>query len=168
MIEEGAAMTPPAGPTPTTGYLVWRVSLKWRVAVDRALAPLGLTHAQYSFLASLYGLSRSGGPPSQRQVADYSGLEPMYASKLARALEQGGLLTRAGNPTDPRAVQLRLTDYGAEVVVTAIAIVRDLQEDMLAPLGGSHSERSRAFRDALQALLRGATPEQPAEQPAEE
>jgi DNA-binding MarR family transcriptional regulator len=30
---------------PTPGYLVWRLSMKWRVAVDRALAPLGLTHA---------------------------------------------------------------------------------------------------------------------------
>ena len=30
----------------TPGFLVWRLSMKWRVAVDRAVAPLGLTHAQ--------------------------------------------------------------------------------------------------------------------------
>jgi hypothetical protein len=45
---------------PTPGYLVWRLSMKWRVAVDRALAPLGLTHAQYVLLASLYGMEREG------------------------------------------------------------------------------------------------------------
>ena len=38
---------------PTPGYLVWRLSMKWRVAMDRAVAPLGLTHAQYVVLASL-------------------------------------------------------------------------------------------------------------------
>ena len=46
---------------PTPGYLVWRLSMKWRAAVDRALAPLGLTHAQYVLLASLYGMERAAG-----------------------------------------------------------------------------------------------------------
>jgi hypothetical protein len=55
-------MTPPEDVT--TGYLLWRVATKWRAAVDRAVAPLGLTHAQYSLLASLYGLSRSGTAPA--------------------------------------------------------------------------------------------------------
>lgn len=145
-------------PTPTTGYLVWRLSLQWRVAVDRALGPLGLTHAQYSLLSSLYGLSRSGAQPSQRQLADWTGLEPMYISKLARGLERSGLLTRTENPADPRAVQLALTDRGADVATRAIAIVRELQEQMLAPLGGSGSERSAALREALQTLLRSRAP----------
>jgi hypothetical protein len=54
--------TIPMRPTdnPTTGYLLWRLTTKLRAAVDRALAPLGLTHAQYSLLASLYGYSLSG------------------------------------------------------------------------------------------------------------
>ena len=54
---------------PTPGYLVWRLSMKWRVAVDRALAPLGLTHAQYVLLASLYGMERAGRRPTQRDLA---------------------------------------------------------------------------------------------------
>ena len=156
--------TPTCEPAPTTGYLIWRVSLKWRVAVDRALAPLDLTHAQYALLSSLYWLSRSGAQPSQRQVADWSGLDPMYTSKLARALERGGLVARRDNPADPRAVQLTLTDRGAEVVIRAMAIVCELQEHMLAPLGGTRSVQSAALRDALQALLRSPPPEEQAEE----
>jgi hypothetical protein len=45
-----------------------------------ALAPLGLTHAQYAPLASLYGLSMAGQDPSQRELADYAGLEARYVS----------------------------------------------------------------------------------------
>jgi hypothetical protein len=82
------------------GFLVWRLSMKWRVAVDRAVAPLGLTHAQYSLVASLHGMQRSGERPSQRRLADHTGLEPLYVSKLARALESAGLLERT---RDPRA-----------------------------------------------------------------
>src|SRR5215468_8364647 len=99
-------MTPPADVT--TGYLLWRVATKWRAAVDRAVAPLGLTHAQYSVLASLYGLSRTGSRPSQRELADFTGLEPIFVSKLVRALEASGILVRDEHPSDPRAVSLRL------------------------------------------------------------
>src|SRR5215472_18861900 len=137
----------------TMGYLLWRVTLKWVAAVDRALAPLGLTHAQYSLLASLYGLSRASRCPSQRELADVTGLEPMFISKLARVLERGGLIARDRHPTDPRAVQLRMTPRGVEVVQAAIGVVRTLQDERLAPLGGSASPRSAALRQTLLALL---------------
>jgi DNA-binding MarR family transcriptional regulator len=137
----------------TTGYLIWRLSMKWRAGVDRALAPLGLTHAQYALLASLYGLSSTGARPSQRALADYTGLEALYVSKLARALQRGGLLERPDNPADPRAVQLSLTPHGADVITRAIAIVRDLHEQLLAPLGGAHSDRTSAFTQTLRTLV---------------
>src|SRR6188472_3727730 len=111
---------------PTVGYLVWRLATRLRVAVDRALEPLGLTHAQYTLLASLYGFSRGGAEPSQRELADWTGLEPIFVSKLARALERGGLLLRPEHPTDTRAVQLRLTNHGVDVAERAIGIVHAL------------------------------------------
>lgn len=128
--------------------------MKWRAAIDHALEPLGVTHAQYSLLASLYGLSRRGAQPSQRELADFTGLEPIYVSKLARALERAGLVDRETNPSDPRAVQLTLTAHGVDVVGRAIAVVRQLQEELTEPLGGTRSARVRELVDALQTLLR--------------
>ena len=141
------------GGGPTLGYLLWRVTLRWVAAVDRAVAPLGLTHAQYSLLASLYGLSRAGRRPSQRELADWTGLESMFVSKLARGLERGGLVARDVHPADSRAVQLSVTDRGREVVEAAIAAVRAVQEERLAPLGGSTSQHSTELRRTLQVLL---------------
>jgi DNA-binding MarR family transcriptional regulator len=138
---------------PTTGYLLWRLTTKLRTAVDRLLAPLGLTHAQYTLLASLYGFSRTGAQPSQRELADWTGLEPIFVSKLARALEQLGLIDRTEHPADPRAVQLRLTDHGADVAQRAIAIVHAFQEEFTAPIGGTHSQRTRDLVRTLQTLL---------------
>ncbi|MGW2559460.1 MarR family winged helix-turn-helix transcriptional regulator [Streptomyces sp. NPDC001514] len=139
------------GPTP--GFLVWRLSMKWRVAVDRALAPLGLTHAQYSLLASLYGMQRSGQRPSQRRLADHTGLEPLYVSKLARTLESAGLVERTPDPDDTRAVQLSLTTEGREVARRAIDVVQKLLDRLLAPLGGLGGRRTEAFAAELTALL---------------
>ncbi|MEU6553883.1 MarR family transcriptional regulator [Streptomyces sp. NPDC046915] len=137
----------------TPGFLVWRLSMKWRVAVDRAVAPLGLTHAQYSLVASLYGMRRSGLRPSQRRLADHTGLEPLYVSKLARSLESAGLIERARDPRDPRAVQLALTERGHEVTGRAIEVVQLLLRQLLEPLGGPGSERAREFTRELKTLL---------------
>lgn len=147
--------TPP--PSPTTGYYLWRLATRWRAAVDRALAGVGLTHAQYALLASLYGLSRAGRQPSQRQLADVSGLDPMFVSKLARSLERAGLLTRTDNPADPRAFQLTMTPRGTEVIRTAMATVRDLNDTLTRPIGGSTGTRNQELIATLQTLL-GETP----------
>ncbi|GAA1709432.1 MarR family winged helix-turn-helix transcriptional regulator [Streptomyces yatensis] len=141
----------PPGPTP--GYLVWRLANKWRVAVDRTLAPLGLTHAQYVLVASLHGMQRSGERPSQRRLADHTGLEALYVSKLARALESAGLIERTRDPRDPRAVQLALTEQGQAITRQAITVVQTLLEQLLEPLGGLDAPRTRAFTDELTTLL---------------
>ncbi|WP_189883018.1 MarR family winged helix-turn-helix transcriptional regulator [Streptomyces xantholiticus] len=137
----------------TPGYLVWRLSTKWRVAVDRALAPLGLTHAQYTLIASLHGIWRSGHSPSQRQLADHTGLEPLYVSKLARALESSGLVRRTPDPTDTRAVRLSLTLEGQKTARRAIAEVHTLLDRLLAPLGGLDAPRTQALTRELRLLL---------------
>jgi len=139
-----------------TGRLLWQVTTRWRTAVDRAVAPLGLTHAQYALLGSLYGLTRAGRQPSQRELAEAAGLEPIYVSKLIRSLEAAGLVTRDAHPADTRARQLGLTDRGAEVILEAIKIVHSLQDELTAPIGGSSSERNRELIRTLRALLGGA------------
>ncbi|MGF1427024.1 MarR family winged helix-turn-helix transcriptional regulator [Kitasatospora sp. LaBMicrA B282] len=140
-------------PGATPGFLVWRLANKWRVAVDRAVAPLGLTHAQYSLVASLHGMQRAGERPSQRRLADHTGLEALYVSKLARALEAAGLIERTRDPRDPRAVQLGLTEQGQAVTRQAIAVVQELLQQLLEPLGGLDAPRTRAFTEELTTLL---------------
>ncbi|MGW0661832.1 MarR family winged helix-turn-helix transcriptional regulator [Streptodolium elevatio] len=154
----------PLGPTP--GFLVWRLSMKWRVAVDRALAPLGLTHAQYALLASLFGMTRSGASPTQRELADHAGLEALYVSKLARTLESDGLIERTRDPMDTRAIRLGLTERGREKTQAAISVVHELLDRLVAPLGGLDGDLTHEFSRRVQALLEvplGASSDSPAE-----
>jgi DNA-binding MarR family transcriptional regulator len=138
---------------PSTGWLVWQVALRCRSALDRALAPFGLTNAQYGLLAALHGLSYGEARPTQRQLADFAGLEPMYVSKLARTLERDGLIERRGDPDDTRAVRLSLTGRGTEVVSAARQVVVALDEHILVPLGGRSGEAAARLHDQLLALL---------------
>ena len=143
---------PPRRP-PSVGYLVWHLSIKWRVAVDRALRPLGITHAHYSLMASLYALSRPGTGPSQRELAEFAGLEVMYVSKLVRGVERSGWIQRSDHPDDPRAFQLELTDDGVELIQRSAEVVRRLYDQLLAPLGGRSSKETAALMETLERLL---------------
>jgi DNA-binding MarR family transcriptional regulator len=129
--------------------------MKWRVAIDRALADLALTHAQYAVLAPLLGMTSEGRRPSQRELADVTGLEPLYISKLLRGLERDGYVERAPNPDDARAVRLALTHNGRRVTTEAISLVVALQDELTASLGGAGSRRTREFIRAAQTLLTG-------------
>jgi DNA-binding MarR family transcriptional regulator len=127
--------------------------MKWRVGVDRALAPRGLTHAQYVMLASLYGLERDGRTPSQRELADHTGLEALYVSKLVRSLDADGLIQRTRDVKDTRTMRLELTAKGRETIQPAIAEVAALLDQLLAPLGGRRGTRTKGFVRDLTDLL---------------
>ena len=138
--------------------------MKWRSAVDRAVAPLGLTHAQYAMLSSLRGLQHRGIEPSQRELSDHTGLDTIYVSKLARALQAKGLVERSTHPADTRAVQLRLTHSGTGIVDSAITVVHALLAQLTAPLGGSSSQRTQQLEAELRVLLHDTTLVAPDEQ----
>lgn len=145
-------------PTPTPGSLVWRLSMKWRAAVDRAVVHLGITHAQYALLASLFGIEGSGHAPSQRELADQSGLDPIYVSKLARTLERSGLITRTADPSDTRTVRLGLTEAGRSTTASAIDVVHELLDELTAPLGGYRGAGTKRLTDDLMMLLAAPDP----------
>lgn len=149
-------------PGAATGALVWRLATRWRTAVDRAVSAHGLTHATYVVLTTLYALRGSApagaetSPPSQRALAAASGMEPMYVSRLIRSLESAGLILRTRDERDTRVVRLHLTEDGLAVIHPAMHTVQALLDQLLAPLGGRSSERTREFAATLAELL--ATP----------
>ena len=138
------------------GFLIWRLSMGWRAAMDRVLEPLGLTQAQYAVLAPLYGMSRSGARPSQRELADLTGLDPVYISKLVRALERAGFVERSASTADTRAVELTLTDHGIATVKEAMPLVLRLRDELSKPLGGTDGARTRQLTELLAELLHAA------------
>ena len=137
----------------TTGSLVWHLAMKWRAEVDRAIAHLGLSHAEYSVLASLHALMAQGKEPTQRELADYTGLQAIYISKLVHAPEAGGHLSRRPDQVDTRAFRLALTDAGRVSISAALEIVRNLDRRLTEPLGGPDGERTMDLAAMLSLLL---------------
>lgn len=135
------------------GFLVWRLSMEWRAAMDRVLEPVGLTQAQYAVLAPLHGMTRAGARPSQRELADMTGLDAVYVSKLVRALEHAGLVTRSVSAADSRAVELSLTEQGTAAARKAAKLVSEAREQLTRPLGGNDGARTAELAGMLRELL---------------
>jgi DNA-binding MarR family transcriptional regulator len=115
--------------------MLWRATLAWQRAVRAALAPHELTHVQFVLLASLWWLaSNRGAPPSQRELAEHAGTDPMMTSQVVRKLEARGLVTRAPHPTDARARHLALPPDGERLLAAALHDVEAADEAYFAPL----------------------------------
>src|ERR1019366_4926720 len=95
--------------------------------------------------SSLRAMTGTGQFPTQRELADHTGLDPIYISKLARALQAAGMIARVADASDSRAVRLSITKDGTRAIDRAILIVHDLLEQLTAPLGGTSSKRMRAL-----------------------
>lgn len=140
-------------PSRSPGLLLWRVTNSWQRRVREALSPLGLTHAQFVLLASLVVLGEEQ-PITQRELADFSGIDPMTTSKGIRALESRGLAERVPHPTDRRAQTLTATATGADLASRATAAVEQADRDYFSVLGAC-ADRLTDLLGALDTEHRG-------------
>lgn len=108
------------------------------------LEPLGLTHPQYLVMLALWERS----PRRARDLSDELLLEPATLSPLLQRLESAGLVTRAKDPDDDRALALQLTPAGVDLRRQALAVPGLVVER----LGMSIGDLEHA-RDVLTGLL---------------
>jgi DNA-binding MarR family transcriptional regulator len=115
--------------------LAFRTRLRLFELCSRAAAEAqGLTHTQHQLLLAVRGHSADGGPT----VGDVAGslhVKHHTASELAARVEGMGLLERVRGDGDRRAVRLRLTKQGHQILNELTA--HHLEElRRLAPLLG--------------------------------
>ncbi|SCC46230.1 DNA-binding transcriptional regulator, MarR family [Arthrobacter sp. NIO-1057] len=101
-------------------------------AYKPVLDPLGLTHPQYLVMLALW----DSGPMSARELSEQLHLDPGTLSPLVKRLEAAGLVDKAKNPQDERAVILQPTAKGAELRKDAL----NVPVEMMARLQLSEKE----------------------------
>src|SRR5580693_9894048 len=108
-----------------------------RRAQAERLAPLGLTPAQERALRLI---TRSEEPPRMTELADRLGIVPRSLTTVIDALEKAGLVRRDIDPSNRRAILLRLTDRGAAVRDELREARRRAAEDLFTPLSETDRE----------------------------
>jgi len=135
------------------GFLLNQAVLRLNAAHDRALAPDGLTGAQWTVL----WLLATGRAQTPAAVSSYLGVDTGAITRLLDRLETKGLVARRPNPADRRSVMLALTPRGNDLYPrlpgTVAAVVARLF-DGIAP------EEMTTFKRVLLRVLDNADPEE--------
>jgi DNA-binding MarR family transcriptional regulator len=124
-------------------YQLWLATNSWQRMLRRALHPVGLTHVQYTVLASVFVLSSEDAVVTQTEVCRFGSLDPNMVSEVVGSLVGRGLLARLDHPTDRRAKRLELTSEGEELFLRAKDVVRPVGEAFFAPLGDERKSLAR-------------------------
>ena len=138
------------------GFLIHDVSRLRRVAVDRALKPLGITRAQWWVLAFL---SRRDGMTQTALAADLD-LTKVAVGGLLDRMEAAGFVERRADQSDGRARRVYLTRAGAKMVSAIRDSVEAVELDILEPRSRRGARRRRPIRlrtlkDTLLEMLGG-------------
>lgn len=124
------------------------------------LEPMGLTHPQYLVMLALWERS----PRTVRDIGETLYLEPATLSPLLKRLEAGGLVTRARNASDERALDVSLTPAGAALRRDAESVPGRVVERLGIPVA-----ELEVARDALVGLIAAANgPAAASDRPARE
>jgi DNA-binding MarR family transcriptional regulator len=100
-----------SAPVLGAGSLVHQIARDLATALDRQLAPFGVTAQQAALL-----LHAARQPASPSQLMTALGTDTAGMTKLADRLEAKGLIERHRNPQDRRSVLISLTGHGQALV----------------------------------------------------
>jgi MarR family transcriptional regulator for hemolysin len=110
---------------------IMRFARRWRAIANEHLAAIGHTQARWE---ALYWIAVSQGGATQRELAEYVGIEEPTLVRMLHRLEQEGLVERRASQADRRTKTIVLTK-GAEPHLKAMSGVIDkLREDVLRDL----------------------------------
>jgi DNA-binding MarR family transcriptional regulator len=131
------------------GFLIHDVSRLRRVAVDRALKPLGITRAQWWVLAFL---SRRDGMTQTALAADLD-LTKVAIGGLLDRMESAGFVERRADKMDGRARRVYLTRAGAKLVGAIRQSVETVELEILSRVSDSQLEQAAETLHALKETL---------------
>ncbi len=136
-------------PEDAPGFLLYKVYTYWHREIRRSLRPLGLTHAQFVFLANAHWMEQRSDELTQSDIARRTEMDVMMTSNVLRKLEKKGLLNRTPHSRDTRAKVISLTPRGREVLAQAVKVVEDFDHRFFAQL-----KAPEAFKKELMRLMR--------------
>ena len=150
IIEQWAAQRPDLQTEPMEIFgRIYRIAALGGARAEQAYARFGITRGEFDVLATL---RRSGEPYalSPSQLSSTLMLTTGGMTGRLDKLERADLVQRVPDPADRRALRVRLTEHGRQVIDEAVAAGLAAQHDALQ---GVPEEQRAQLAHLLRALL---------------
>jgi DNA-binding MarR family transcriptional regulator len=126
------AFDPPGG---GLGYALMQAAGAWRSELAAALSPVRVTAPQFFVISALLHARTHGArKPTQKELADRTGIDVNTTSQIIRGLERRGIIIREPHPRDSRAIVLSLTGTGLELAKHCTSEARALNRRYFASI----------------------------------
>ncbi|MFJ2992616.1 MarR family winged helix-turn-helix transcriptional regulator [Pandoraea sp. NPDC087047] len=132
---------------PRLTYVIASLDRLLRRHMSEALAPLGLTLAQFTALSVL----DARGQLSNAQLAQRSFITPQSANEVVSIMASRQWITRQPDPNHGRIVLLQLTDEGRRVLAQCEAVAKEIDTRMRV---GVAREDAAAVQRHLETFVR--------------
>ncbi|SAK65922.1 MarR family transcriptional regulator [Caballeronia arationis] len=136
---------------PRLTYLIGSLDRILRRKMTEALAPLGLTLAQFTALSVL----DARGQASNAELAERSFITPQSANEVMSVMASRNWITREPDPNHGRIVVLKLTDDGREVLRRCMETVRVIEQQMLTGIDPVNATTVQTHLELFVRNLRG-------------
>lgn len=123
------------------GYLINQARNAVLAAMERELAPLEVTAAQ--FIVVLGIAHKRAGTPSE--MAKLLGSDSGATTRLLDRIESKGIIRRVRSAEDRRAVNVELTEKGQELHPQIMAAVAKVHEQLLGRFSDTELGQFRSF-----------------------
>lgn len=133
-------------PDNAVGFVLWRAMHRYQREMERALRPHDLTHLQFTTLAMVGWMCRSGEPATQAELARRADIHPMQVSLMLKALEAKEMISRERATRDTRTLLVGITMKGLEALQMAFPVVIDIQRSMFGAAGDPGGTLLRELR----------------------
>lgn len=125
----------------------------WRLAVDRRLKGLGLSHASWMTIAVA---AKACAPLSQSDLAGRLSVEGATVVAMMDRLVKAGLFVRQTSETDRRVKRVVLTADGNRLCDNARAVVTTFRNEMLAHMDSKKLALATELLEACLGYIEGA------------
>jgi DNA-binding MarR family transcriptional regulator len=143
------ATTTLGSPDAAVGFVLWRLVHRFQREMNRDLAPLDLTHLQFTVLALVAWSNRDGKVVTQAELARSYDIEPMQVSQMMKVLEAKTLIIRRSPKAGTRLKCAEITPKGLALLAEAMPIAVDLQRRMFGPAGQPGGKLLKRLKAAL-------------------
>jgi DNA-binding MarR family transcriptional regulator len=131
------------------GFSLAKASQRWNELLAARFSELGYPEVRPSYGSVLLPLFEEDGL-RMGEIASRARLSKQTMTTLVRLAERDGLVTRSVDPTDGRAVRIRLTRRAQGFAPVAEMVVRRLEAQVEERLG---KKRSAGLHSALSELM---------------
>lgn len=118
--------------------LLGETARAWRFALDRRLAPLGMSRSQWLVL---FHTGKSDEPPTQTELAQKVGVESPTLVGLLDRMEREGWIERRPSEADRRCKVVCLTEKAEQVSHEIEKAASQLREELLNGLQDNDIDR---------------------------